>query len=419
MSKPLLHRRFRNLLSIFLLFCFGTWLAIRGWQLNAGRGIGAGTDFQSDWIEPVFLADPDSGETLQFRIPRTAKRIRITGYASVLPEGEQTESEEYPFRIEYRLLDSSGEAVEASTAKFLTTVPLYVNPEAPEDLIPVSAFVDSGLIPTSPKYIYLDLPADPSTYRLEVKTASSHHGVGSIPVRVAIREHIVDRKVVYLWDRLPEQDRTLMVRHRMKGDAELLMEEKALLMRRHWRSIAPIGIENREFIVREIESRLDFAGLIPYSDLKERRFDVNAGFKGGIQIPDSGKVVLQLDSAGPGIVELLLYNEAGDATSESIELTGEKPVTWRTEFGPGLIVLDPSVAIDFEAKLNGQPLETGPMQSRYWICNRNEPVRYRVDDADKARLTIRPLAKGTTDLQITITDPEGQELHREDLSAEF
>ncbi len=222
-----------------------------------------------------------------FSLPSGAKRFKVITNANLPSPLPLYPEQAWRYAVEYQVVDAKGQRLQQHTYHHRTRVTRYTHPDR-RDVTTVAFYLQDTVRPADARTMVVNLALTGSAVRLRLRLAAKDPGVQGVVIRVAALELTAERKLGYLWRRLPPSHKRNLVKG-LVYPAEFLREsEKRYLLRHKWRALGPQGIQGRDYHPRTLYVAHDVEGeVVTMPTLPAGRF-VDPDHHGIIPIPPDG-----------------------------------------------------------------------------------------------------------------------------------
>jgi len=350
----------------------------------------------------VFLLDDENWIT--FRIPSTARRVKVLSRANLLGSAETLDGQEFDYRMNYRLESLGGRSLAEGSFDLVTKI----SPSVDADGKPASSvfYANNALVPSSAKASTLQLPGDQITL-LHLQHDNLGHPVKDVSVRLFLRQGIPERKLAYRWERLSDSSRRRLASARLHQLIDLTPSEKRSILVNRWSPIGAQGVAGQDYRERTLYLRDD---VFPAKPLLIEPLGLGE-IRGGptrrivLGIPPSGaglRLVCRALGTLPDDCEIVVryYGEGlHDRDSAVWKLTGS-PSEFLKDYRGGMVEVDSPVEIAVKPFLTiaGEEealFERDTTLTRAWHGNAETPLEFALggdrDEGGIIRINVRPL----------------------------
>lgn len=389
------------------------WLDVR---LASRRPVARADVHSADRSTTVYLLDDDRWTV--FRIPASARRIRLLSHANLLPTSPGSlRDAPIPYGIRYRLTTLGGEVVAEGDFEYVTGLVDRID----EAGRPVRrAFYEDGLVaPASLRRSHLDL-ATSEVLLLSLRSEDLAAPVHDVAVRVAYKHDVAERKLAYQWARKSEERRRQLVVSRVHGLVDLTDAEQRNLLLTRWSPVGPQGVEGADYRSRVFYYRDDLEVVPSPGERFEGPDELRCepGLRATLGIPESGRFRLRFMPADgerdspsrPGPVAIRHFGtHLGERSHFVHDPAAEAAFT--ADFEAGMLEIEspwPCLVEAFRVDAAGGevPLPGRPSVVRAWRCGGGEDseVAFVVgtgEGGDLVRLACRP-DPGTREVAVAL-----------------
>ncbi|TXH20963.1 MAG: hypothetical protein E6Q99_10370, partial [Elusimicrobia bacterium] len=320
------------------------WLAVR-----VGAGVDVAYLFSSDredWkleyaseatISPAYAATGD--RWLEFTVPNPASQLRIVANA-VLTDLETARralerdpQRRWSFALDIELVGRRGESLLSRRHHFRTDFGDWR--DAAGRRVTDLYFLTQREVPARSVVLILNLSGLPPAARLRLRPASKDADLSEILTRVYFPETISEARLVHLWPRLNERQKSLLAKGSVYPPELLLESERLNLMRHAWTPAGPLGTRGFDFTLREIYALRDLDGLPIEPPALPPGVPVAAGQRAMLQLPEGERryrvefVPAATETPGKAPLELRWY---GPTPFERRDLRWAIPAQFKRRF---------------------------------------------------------------------------------------
>lgn len=194
---------------------------------------------------------PDT-KPLNFDLPANIKQIRlfvgpVIGGATALPDYLR-------YKLAYKLTDARGKVILDKTVTFRQQISTTLVKNA----IARYGTITADQHPLPMKILTIVVPKKTSGYRFTVRKIAVDKHIKELVSELNIVEPVPKHKQELLWGRLSEQTKQIIAKTNVFGIRYLTKYEKTELVNKRWRSVAPQGVDGRDFVKKEF---LDYHSL--------------------------------------------------------------------------------------------------------------------------------------------------------------
>lgn len=294
-------RRLRRLILLLLLCAFTWWLV--GEALRFYQGYQQ-AQYRSEWIEQgvgsvgFVLTEK---QWLEFDIPDQQSVIRILSNASLIHEEWELEDQEYPYVIEYQLLDDDGQLL----SEVLYHHRSHVSQPKEDELlgkVPRQFYTEGELLPADGRLMMINMHGLQNPKRLRMRLHSGDPRLQDVVVRCYIRESVAEHKLAYQWARMSEKKREFLARGSIYEHALLSEVEKRNLLTNMWQPMGPIGVRGRDYHDRALYTLRDYEELpeLRGDDIQPAGLWIDRWVNGIVPVPyGGGEVRLEFSPLDP------------------------------------------------------------------------------------------------------------------------
>jgi hypothetical protein len=202
--------------------------------------------------EKIFLLSDDKWST--YRIPSTARSIRVFSQINAVGNLEQLAREEVNYRIKYRIETLAGKVRDQGEFSYTTrAVPAR---DTVGNLVPGAFYPENDWLPLSGRISQLDGYTG-SLVLLKLKAVPTGKPVVAMAARVSCRHPVTKRKLAYHWERLQGKKQEELASASVHGSEGLGVNERLALLANRWAPLAPQGIPGRDFRELFLYTRTD------------------------------------------------------------------------------------------------------------------------------------------------------------------
>ncbi len=193
----------------------------------------------------------DSDAWTLFAIPAGAKNLRVSTNAN-LPDALVAEPDAvWHYAVAYQLLDVQGRVQTQHVYHHRSRVTRHADPDTNE-LSPAVFYLDARLKPTDTRNLVVDLARFQSATRVRFRLASKHESVADVAMSIYARTPVAERKLSYLWRRLPREQKQKLAKGLVYSTDFLKQPEQHQLLQNRWQALGPKGIEGRDYRARKL-----------------------------------------------------------------------------------------------------------------------------------------------------------------------
>ncbi len=206
----------------------------------------------------VLNKENSSGSSgLQFPLQMDRAEVRLISSANIsdLPAARKAHLADPGKRWDYKLLaeflDSAGQILEQRQYHISANLMEVQRPDG--TTISSSFYLDSGLSPLSGEINTINLQGLPAKITsLRVKLAQADAAILDVGLRVYQPKLSSEQETAHQWQRLSNQQQEDLARAAVQGPALLQAHEKQNLLRNAHQAIGPVGVEGRDYLVRDL-----------------------------------------------------------------------------------------------------------------------------------------------------------------------
>ena len=336
-----------------------------------------------------WLAD---NRTLKFNLESGRLKVRLLANAAL--DGLNAIEDRYGYySIAYRVLDAEDREL-ANTEYFMRLHSTQYDGQLKW------SFDDRAYLPTDTNLFYLDLAALSNAVRLELTVGQSSAPIRGISVRPYHQELRREDRLERYWQRLHESKRARAAQAN-SFEAEFLTErERQNLVRRRWRPLVPIGVEDDDYEIvmlrdESVDRLRDETTHAGTSDTTERWF-LKAGRATTIGLPRAVRLLVIAQTSGPSSLE------PGDLSLMwSGRLKHERAKLTLTPNGTGLqTVADIDAGVVEFLAHRDMWLQTADLAERRSLAPTITPVRGYAVDQTVLRIPVNHAGASATPIRL-------------------
>ncbi len=194
---------------------------------------------------------------LQFPLQMDRAEVRLISSANIrdLEAARKAHLADPGKRWDYKLvaefLDNAGQILEQRQYHISANLMEVQRPDG--TTISSSFYLDSGLSPLSGEINTINLQGLPAKISsLRVKLAQTDAAIVDVGLRVYQPKVRSEQETAHQWQRLSSQQQQDLARAAVQGPALLQAHEKQNLLRNAHQAIGPVGVEGRDYLVRDL-----------------------------------------------------------------------------------------------------------------------------------------------------------------------
>lgn len=352
-----------------------------------------------------------------FAIPAGATSLKISTNAN-LPTVLAADPEvTWHYAVAYELLDASGQVQGQRIYHHRSRVTHYAR-EHGHDTSLAAFYLDDAIKPANTRNLVIDLADFPSATQVRFRTASKHELLTDIAMSIYARTPVAERKLDYLWRRLPQEQKQSLAKGLAYSTEFLKRSEQHQLLQNRWQVLGPKGIQGRDYHARKLYILKPMEPVSSSDASPPSGLLVDAAHHGVIVLPppgaaSSGSIHLRLD-----FLPLSASHPTPDQHGIHLTWHGRSPreqlhqtITWQETgarfehvFSPGLIELKvfegaTSVQLFYREGDQYTPWTVEPRQSRMYLVQPEHPVEFTVNHIQHVstpfRIDVRHVSHST------------------------
>ncbi|WP_133130601.1 hypothetical protein [Legionella yabuuchiae] len=375
----------KGLFLILILLAIGV-----GWFLNLDtKPADPIIQTRLDEAESSILYTLTSNAWLEFQLPPNTESVKLVTNADLLAHLDITPQDNWPYAIEYQLINWDGENIETNIHYFKATVKYYHDPRFSKP-VTSSFYLSPKFIPSDGKLIRLNFRHNQPIKTIRMRLLEKSPIIQQVNVRVYARQPVPDYEYPMRWYRLNQEQKEKVAKGSLFPPHLLSEQEVRNLLSETFQPIAPSGIKGSDYIARNLYTIEHETFDEVTEPVLPKGVFVDRVVHGVIPLP-KGENRIQLDfetaelgSPPPLNSKILIrWQDRTAFEFQQFAVTWKgKPIRWDHVFPPGQLTIMAAGQLVVRAyELGAKPLEITPepLYLRTYVSRLQEPVSYRIN----------------------------------------
>ncbi len=209
----------------------------------------------------VYILDKE--QWTEFSLLPKYQLVKVLSNATVSHALSVNRELEWRYALQYQVLDKEGNLLAERDYHHRTKATVYQDGETGE-ILRAKFYITPNQQPTDGRYMFINLSEIPNASLLRFRFHSADSDVMDLGIRVSWRETTNPGKLDYLWHRLSDLKKQVLVRGNVYEPEFLNKQERYNLLRERWTPMGPLGVAGEDYYPRVIYIHREFEGdIIP------------------------------------------------------------------------------------------------------------------------------------------------------------